>query len=164
MTEQFRCEICNRNFINKEALDMHNNSKHYNKSSPYVSHTNKRKIRNWIIFLVAILIVAGLAYVLAFNSDKKDYTEFAKCLTENNVKMYGAYWCSHCKDQKKMFGKSWQYVNYVECSLPNAAGQKEECIKEGIDGYPTWDFNGTKVGGILTLEQLSDKTGCTLPA
>ena len=28
----------------------------------------------------------------------------AQCLTAKGVKMYGAYWCSHCQNQKKAFG------------------------------------------------------------
>ncbi len=160
MTE-FKCGKCGKDFTSKDALDMHNQSKHY--EAPKVP-INKKKIKTWTIFIVIILIIAGVAYYLAFKPETQgNYDEFAKCLSENNATMFGAYWCPHCKDQKKLFGNSWQYVNYVECSLPNAAGTTEECIKEGIDGYPTWEINGTKVGGILTLQQLSDRTGCPLP-
>lgn len=89
------------------------------------------------------------------------YDDLAKCLTQKNVAMYGAYWCSHCQAQKKEFGSSWQYVKYVECSLPGGKGQTQECEEAGITGYPTWDFgNGERLSGEVSLEQLAIKSGC----
>lgn len=86
---------------------------------------------------------------------------FAQCLTDNGVTMYGAYWCPHCQEQKKLFGASWDIVNYVECSLPNRGGQTEACINAGIESYPTWEFaDGTRQSGRLSLDQLAQKTGC----
>jgi len=52
-------------------------------------------------------------------------------------------------------------VTYIECSLPNAAGQTAECSAAGIQGYPTWEFgDGSRISGTLTLERLSDITNC----
>ncbi|MBI2452415.1 hypothetical protein HYV50_05055 [Candidatus Pacearchaeota archaeon] len=92
------------------------------------------------------------------------YDEFAQCLKNNGVKMYGAYWCPHCNNQKAMFESSWKYINYVECSLPNNAGQTQVCNNAGIEAYPTWEFgNGKRMTGELSLEQLSQNSGCGLP-
>ena len=88
---------------------------------------------------------------------------FTQCLTERGAKMYGAYWCPHCLDQKEMFGKSWNNINYIECSLPNKGGQTELCNREGINSYPTWEFSdGSRRNGVLQLEELSSITGCPL--
>jgi hypothetical protein len=117
--------------------------------------------RNILIGAVAVLAI------LWFVEDSKpgNYDEFAQCLTEANATFYGTYWCSHCSAQKEDFGKSMQYVNYVECSLPNGAGQTQECTDAGIRGYPTWILNGgTNMPGRLSFEQLSTLTGCPLPA
>ncbi|MBI2146731.1 hypothetical protein HYU22_05320 [Candidatus Woesearchaeota archaeon] len=76
------------------------------------------------------------------------YDAFAQCLTENGVKMYGAYWCPHCLNQKEDFGKSWQYVNYIECSLPGNQGQTEICATAGIT---------TPVGGSSSLYSQPDE-------
>ena len=85
----------------------------------------------------------------------------AKCLAAKNIKMYGAYWCSHCQAQKKAFGNSWQYVKYIECSLPGGKGQTQECNEAEIKGYPTWDFsNGERLFGEVSLKQLAEKSGC----
>ncbi len=125
-----------------------------------------------IISLGVIAIVAVLT--LAFWQIKKDkaqinapsqYDNFAKCLAEKNITMYGAEWCSHCQAQKKLFGNSFQYVLYVEC--PDNA---QLCIDKGIEGYPTWIFPSASSGQVLdkrfggeqTLEKLSQESGCAL--
>ena len=59
--------------------------------------------------------------------------DFAKCLADKKVTMYGAYWCTHCKADKDAFGDSFKYVPYVECTE-----KVQECISAGVSGYPTW--------------------------
>jgi len=71
-----------------------------------------------------------------------NYDALAKCLTDKGVKMYGAYWCPHCQNQKKAFGDSFQYINYIECA-DGQNGQTQICKDNGITGYPTWEFPGT---------------------
>lgn len=63
----------------------------------------------------------------------EDKDSFAKCLTEKGWTLYGAVWCSHCKDQKELFGESFRYIHYVECP-----DNTELCLDKGINGYPTW--------------------------
>lgn len=119
---------------------------------------------------LAVIAVLAVAAALAMNAQKGvkagepgQYEDFAKCLTEKGVKMYGAYWCPHCQNQEKMFGGSWKYVDYIECSLPNRGGQNAACNNAGINGYPTWEFaNGERVEGEVPLQQLSEKSGCSL--
>jgi glutaredoxin len=157
----FKCDECNRVFTSKEALDMHNNSKHY--SPPKIS-INKKKVRGWGIFAIIILVIVGAAYGMVYlNNQPGKYDEFAQCLTDSGVKMFGAYWCPHCQDQKNIFGKSFDNINYVECSLPNQGGQNEICNDEGIESYPTWEFeDGERVGGVISLERFEAMTDCTL--
>jgi hypothetical protein len=119
--------------------------------------------RNIIVGAVAVLAILTVLW-FAEDSTPGDYDGFAQCLTQANATFYGTYWCSHCAEQKKDFGKSLEYVNYVECSLPNGAGQTQVCTDAGIRGYPTWIFDdGTKMPGRLSFEQLSTLTGCPLP-
>ncbi len=127
------------------------------------------KMKGWAI-LLAVIAVLAVAAVLAISSQKSGkagepgkYDDFAKCLTEKGVVMYGAYWCPHCKNQEELFGSSWKHVNYVECSLPNRAGQNVVCNRAGIKGYPTWEFgDGERVEGEVPLQQLSERSGCSL--
>lgn len=119
-----------------------------------------------IVAVAAVLLVAVLA-AWKMNAGSGDesgaYDNFAKCLTEKGVKMYGAYWCPHCQNEEKLFGSSWKYVTYVECSLPDMGGETQACSKAGIAGYPTWEFgNGERVSGEMPLQQLSEKSGCVL--
>ncbi len=77
--------------------------------------------------------------------------------------MYGSVLCSHCDDQKKLFGKSFSYVTYVECSVPFSRQVTPACQAAGIRYTPTWIFaDGDRSEGTQTLEKLSKKTGCPL--
>jgi hypothetical protein len=87
------------------------------------------------------------------------YDDFAKCTASKDLTMYGAVWCSHCQDQKKLFGDSFKYVKYIECP-----DNIKLCIDLGIDGYPTWmDGSGKKYEGLQSLENIAKITGCELP-
>lgn len=91
-----------------------------------------------------------------------NYDSFAKCLTSNGVKFYGASWCPHCNRQKEDFGDSMKYINYIECASPGG-GQTEECENARITAYPTWEFEGGKrMVGELSFQQLAENTGCAL--
>ncbi len=115
--------------------------------------------------IIAVILVGLIWFNISGNTIKSSgkYDNFAKCLTDSGVKMYGAYWCPHCNNQKQMFGDSWQYVDYIECSLPNRAGQTQVCNQAGIKAYPTWEFqDGKRVEGELTFQQLSQYSNCQL--
>jgi hypothetical protein len=107
-------------------------------------------------------IALMLLFVLAACGPGK-YDAMAQCMTEKGVTFYGAYWCPHCANQKEQLGSAMKYINYVECSLPNKAGQTQVCIDQDIKKYPTWEFeNGERVQGFMTPEQLSLKSGCAI--
>ncbi|MFH1608871.1 MAG: hypothetical protein ABH951_02545 [Patescibacteria group bacterium] len=92
------------------------------------------------------------------------YDAFANCITEKGVKFYGAFWCSHCKANKDMFGTSVNLIPYVECSSEDGQSQLQICKDQKITGYPTWRFaDGTEHLGEITFEILAEKTGCALP-
>lgn len=114
----------------------------------------------------ALAAAGALAVLIAayfiLSSSPGIYDALAKCLSEKGVKMYGASWCPHCNDEKHMFGSSWKYMNYVECSAPGG-GQAQECAQAGIRQYPTWEWaNGTREAKVFTLEQLGAASGCPL--
>ncbi|RME53631.1 hypothetical protein D6783_01475 [Candidatus Woesearchaeota archaeon] len=126
------------------------------------------------IVLAAVVIIAlGAGAILlrgvssptgSVTKGTQELDSFAKCLSDSGAKMYGAYWCPHCKEQKEMFGKSFELINYVECALPGGQGQSSLCQAAGIEGYPTWVFgNGERRAGRLSFETLADLSGCELP-
>ena len=83
--------------------------------------------------------------------------KLAQCLKDKNVVMYGAAWCGHCQNQKKLFGESFSLVPYVECP-----DNIQQCLDLRIDGYPTWIWpDGTRLEGEQSLETLAEKSGCS---
>ena len=117
-----------------------------------------------VILLFAVLIIGAISLSPKETVPGK-LDDFSKCLTEKKVKMWGAYWCPHCKNQKEEFGDSWEFVTYTECSLPGGSGQTKECKEAGIEGYPTWEFeDGERMSGEIPLEVLAEKSGCDLPS
>ena len=81
-------------------------------------------------------------------------------LSRTGAKMYGAFWCPHCQQQKANFGASASRLPYVECS-PNGqnAPQAEECKAQHIQSYPTWVINGKHIEEVLTVKQLKEESG-----
>ena len=85
----------------------------------------------------------------------------AEHLKERGVLFYGASWCPHCQEQKRLFGASASRLPYVECNLAGpSAPQSAACSMAGVRTYPTWIINGRPyVGQVMTLAQLADATG-----
>lgn len=120
------------------------------------------------IWVVAVLVVLGVAwgayYFFYYRKPPSTLDSFAQCLNAKGAKMYGAWWCPHCADQKDSFGYAFQYVNYVECSAPNDRKMNDTCKQAGIKNFPTWQFSdGSRVEGTQPLDALAKKTGCKLP-
>jgi hypothetical protein len=114
---------------------------------------------------IIIVFVAGLAVIsyLSFRGTPAtagQYDAFAQCLTEKGAMMYGTYWCPHCQNEKKAFGDSFRFVNYVECTQ-----DPKKCTAAKIEGYPTWTFpDGRRFEGEQGLQKLSEESTCPLPA
>ncbi len=119
-----------------------------------------------VVVVLALLVVGlgGGAWWYVQNELPGKYDQFAQCLGEKGLKFYGAYWCSHCANQKKLFGKSVKYLPYVECATPGSGEMTAECKAKNIGGIPTWTGpNDEKTEGELTLDQLSARSSCPLP-
>jgi len=126
------------------------------------------KQRNWgMLALYAVLIVG--AFVLVFYLGRRSqhkYDGLAKCLSDRGVKMYGAWWCPHCQEQKEKFGASYEYLPYIECGIKgDTKGRSQVCLDADVHRYPTWQFppTGERHEGTMSLEALSEKSGCPLP-
>lgn len=119
-----------------------------------------------VLLIIVIAIVVILFYFLSGGAkySQSDVDVFAKCLTEKEVVMYGAYWCPHCARTKKTFGSSFRYINYVECDPNGENEQSEFCLSKEITQYDTWEFaNGERLISEPTFQQLSEKSGCPVP-
>jgi thiol-disulfide isomerase/thioredoxin len=142
--------------------------------------------KTFVIVLVAVILVAGGLIFLSSRGkaddnvkvtdgitsgtvagastedssfDAASIEKLAKFLTEKGMIMYGAYWCPHCQAQKKAFGDAFQYVDYVECDAQGPEANPDECVAQGIEGYPTWIYQGTKYSGEKSLSDLAKIVG-----
>jgi len=89
-----------------------------------------------------------------------DNIRLAQHLNDSGAKMYGAYWCSHCHDQKSLFGaEALADLPYVECDAKGVNAQPEQCKAAKVDGYPTWVIDGKTISGTQELTDLADASG-----
>ena len=73
-----------------------------------------------VVLVVGLVALIGILYFSGVFSSKVNYDSFAKCLAGENVTMYGAYWCPHCKEQKSLFGKSAEKLqDYLNDQVTN---------------------------------------------
>lgn len=82
-------------------------------------------------------------------------------LKQVGAKMYGAWWCPHCEEQKLLLGKeAFSRINYVECAnTQDPRQQADVCRQAKIEGYPTWEINGKLEPNVKTPQKLADLTG-----
>ena len=88
--------------------------------------------------------------------------ELAKHLTSVEAKMYGAFWCPHCFEQKQVLGKeAVKEITYIECDPRGKNPQPEACQAAGIRSYPSWEINGNQLSGAQEPETLAQESGYT---
>ncbi len=96
--------------------------------------------------------------ITTFSSPQK--IKFAKFLSDNNVKMFSAYWCPHCHDQKQLFGKkAVKNLTVIECAQDGKNNQYKLCREKQIEGFPSWEINGEIYSGVQDLNDLAIITG-----
>lgn len=128
------------------------------------SEKDDSKTKKVILYVVIAAFFAGAFFAGRYYKNHK-YDSFARCLATKNAKMYGLYWCPHCADQKREFGSSFHYVPYIECASENDPHElTPACKAAGVKLFPSWQFGADPPKeGVLTLQELSQKTGCSLP-
>jgi uncharacterized membrane protein len=118
----------------------------------------------------AIGDTSGNVYVNTPSTDAE--AQLAEHLKSIDAKMYGAYWCPHCCEQKRLFGATaMQQLKYVECGEGGKNAQVDTCrdlapvIEKATGekfGFPTWEINGQYYSGrqsLTELARLSDYKG-----
>ena len=110
-----------------------------------------------IMIFIGVFVVV-IAFFVYQNNNSGDYDSFAQCLTDAGISMGGADWCSHCSDQKAMFGSSFELIDYHNCDF-----EEDWCAEQGITGIPAWVFaDGSLRPGVQSLRTLADLSGCEL--
>ena len=132
-----------------------------------IKKEDKRALVFRTVILLVIIFIVGAIAAVRLSEEKNAPTSaavsaLAECLTQKGAKMYGAYWCSHCQRQKKLFGDAADKLPYVECGVQgDPAAQAQVCKDAGITGYPTWVLpNGERQSGEIKLADLAAKSGC----
>lgn len=112
-----------------------------------------------LIVVLAALSVVFFSGISASDSNSTALNSFAQCLSQKGAVMYGEYSCSHCQAQKALFGASFKYVNYVECTK-----DVDKCLAASVTSTPTWTYpNGGRYIGEQSLNDLASESGCVLP-
>lgn len=128
--------------------------------------------RSWLGLAAGRVALAAMVILLVHSTNVRPEEEptgpedpqvraLAEHLADKDVLFYGASWCPHCQEQKRLFGASAKRLPYVECNLAGpTAPQASACSAAGVNTYPTWVINGRRfVGQVLTLAELADATG-----
>ena len=81
----------------------------------------------------------------------------AKDLNSLDSRMFGAFWCSHCYDQKQALGyEAMQSIPYIECDRVGFNNKRDFCKEKDVPGYPTWEIGGSLFPGERSLEELKE--------
>lgn len=107
--------------------------------------------------LFAMVVVACVYLFYIVSASPGSYDNFAKCLEENGVVIYGNDWCQYTQQQMEAFGKSEEYLDYVRCD-----DNRQICQQKGVSITPTWEINGKIYSGIQSFQALSEASGCNL--
>jgi uncharacterized membrane protein/glutaredoxin len=114
--------------------------------------------------IMGVLVVVGASGLYSIQSRLTAQNQtFAGRLVQHlkstNTKMYGAFWCPHCENQKALFGDLSKQVPYIECDPRGENPQAKLCQEKQIKSFPTWEFKDKLYEGERTLDQLADLTG-----
>ncbi len=110
-----------------------------------------------IVLSATVVFGAGTIQSSTGSQANNLHVGLARHLGKVNAVMYGAYNCSHCKDQKNAFGKqAFKHINYVECSIQGKNAKPSLCFAKGIKAYPTWEIGGKFYQGRQSLQRLSE--------
>ena len=123
---------------------------HQERQKRLAERKQKAQRRNKIIGASACLLVLIVAASwVVYTLTPGPYDNFAKCLTEKGMTMYGEDWCEFTNAQKAMFGKSFKYVTYE--------------VKSSLNMRPTWqDASGEQYETVQSFERLAAVTGCEI--
>jgi len=93
--------------------------------------------------------------VIASSTDRS--LDIARELKALDARMFGAYWCPHCFDQKETLGEeALKIVPYVECAENGFNSQVKLCNSKKLPGYPTWEIAGKLYPGEKSLAELEN--------
>jgi len=120
---------------------------------------SQKNDRNMFAALIFAALIMTAVYFWPKEADQLSArARFADCLTSKGVTMYGTDTCPNCQIQKGMFEKDFERIHYINCFI-----HQDECNQKGIQGYPTWMYNGQSLMGVQPFKVLADYSSCEAP-
>lgn len=129
-----------------------------------IQHQNKAVQQDQKMFFIILAAALLITMVFVFwpkgtaSQQLSARATFAACLSSKGVIMYGTDTCPSCQEQKGMFEDDFRRTHYINCDI-----HQDECMKNNIQGYPTWMYNGQSLQGVQTFNNLSRFSGCAAP-
>ena len=104
-------------------------------------------------------------FAAAPSAPEQDLVAFAQQLADEGVTFYGANWCLHCADQKRLFEDGAQFLPYTEVGGAEFGTFNDLFATKGLSSVPTWELadGTTRITGVQSLEALSQFTGVPIP-
>lgn len=121
-------------------------------------------VKRILITLVVGIILISVFFVIT-NSITK-YTGFSvsnanenykKCLSEQEITLY--IQTEKVSETLKDF-ELIQYFEYIK--IKNCLIDKETCLQDGVDSFPTWIIGDNKINKDINSEELSEISGCKI--
>jgi len=115
----------------------------------------------------AVLALAVVGFLhLYYNSEllqppaSEKLEALAEHLEGTGARFYGASWCPHCQQQKRLFRQASESLPYVECSPAGRGGPTAlACSRQNISNYPTWIIGNKRYEGVLEPRELAERSG-----
>jgi len=90
-------------------------------------------------------------------TSSQEALDLASKLEKLDTRFFGAFWCSHCYDQKQALGKqAMAKIEYIECARDGKNERADLCKDRKVPGYPTWEIGGELYPGERPLSELSE--------
>ena len=104
----------------------------------------------------ALTVLAGTFLYAMPSAEAPSYqAALARHLRESGAIMYGAYWCSHCREQKSLFGPAAKDLPYVECDPKGVNARPDLCEKANVKAFPTWVIGLQRREGVQSPADLA---------
>lgn len=106
-----------------------------------------------IMSIILVILIIGIFSIKLFY--KESATEsLTKCIS-NNSHLYSFTGCSHCQEQRRLFGDYYNLLSVTDC-----INDTQECVHMNVTATPSWYINDTMYVGYKSLKQLKELTGC----
>ena len=108
-----------------------------------------------ILISVFFIITSSITKYTGFSVSNAD--NFKKCLNEQEIILYiNTEKVSETLKDIELI----QYLEYIK--IKNCLIDKDICIQEDINSFPTWVIKDNKINRDITSEELSELSGCKL--